>query len=80
MVTDFVLAPLIAVVKAALNALPAGSAPSLPSIAPLWTSLAGFDSLVPIGGPLAFMLGLLALGVAFVALRLVLTLWNLIYP
>lgn len=80
MLTDLLLAPLIEAVNAAVDRLPAGQAPNLPDPAGWWSQLQGLDSLVPIMGPLVFMLGLLGLVVVFVAARLILTVWNLIWP
>lgn len=80
MITDALLSPLIAAVRSVLELLPVGTAPNLPSLQPVWDLIGGLDSLVPIVGPLLFMLGLLSGVVVFVTVRLVLTLWNLIWP
>ncbi len=40
----------------------------------------GFDSIVPVMPLITLMLGLLAFGAIFVLVRIVLTIWNLIYP
>ncbi len=52
----------------------------LPSMAPVSSLLGKVDSLIPIAGPLAAAQVVLALVVVFVSIRLVLTLWNLIWP
>lgn len=80
MVTDALLAPVLSVVQWVLDLLPDGQPPALPDLDLLWDALAGIDSLVPILGPLTFMVGLLGAVVAFVVARIVLTVWNLIWP
>jgi hypothetical protein len=80
MVTDALLAPLLAVVAKVVGLLPDGSPLPLPSLTPLLTVIGQVDSLVPIAGPLAVVTTVLAAGVVFVLVRLVLTVWNLIWP
>jgi len=80
MVTDWLVGLILDAVNAALDLLPVGQAPALPSLAPVWNLLGGIDSLVPILGPLTFMLGLLGLAVVFLLVRLVLVVWNLVWP
>lgn len=80
MVTDALLAPLLALVGKVLGWLPDGSSLPLPSLAPLMTVIGQVDSLVPIAGPLYLICTLLAAGAVFVLVRLLLTVWNLIYP
>jgi len=80
MVLDFLLNPILNAAEAVTGRMPQGQPLTLPSLDGLWSQLRGFDSLVPVMGPLSLMLGLLALGVVFVAARLVLTVWNLIWP
>lgn len=80
MITDALLAPLLAAVDMIIGWLPAGQALDLPNIDAVWNAIATLDSLIPIIGPLMVMLGLLAVGVVFVIVRLALTVWNLIYP
>jgi hypothetical protein len=53
---------------------------SIGPIDALWTAVRQFDSLVPVMGPVVAMLTLLTAVVAFVIVRLVLTVWNLIWP
>jgi hypothetical protein len=79
-ITDALVAPLLAVVSWVVGKLPSGHALALPSLDELWQTVAQVDSLVPVYGPLQVMLGVLALGAVFVVVRLVLTVWNLIWP
>lgn len=80
MVVDALLAPLLSVVEWVLGLLPAGKALPLPNLTALWNLVAVADSIIPIMGPLLVGLGLLAFGAVFVVVRIVLTVWNLIYP
>jgi hypothetical protein len=80
MVTDALLAPLLALVAKVVGWLPDGNALPLPSLTPLLTVIGQVDSLVPIAGPLAVVCTILAAGAVFVLVRLVLTVWNLIWP
>lgn len=80
MVTDAILAPLLAVVQWVVDMLPTGQSLSLGPVDGLWTAVRQFDSLIPVMGPVVVMLGLLSAVVAFVVVRLILTVWNLIYP
>lgn len=80
MVTDAVLAPLLAMVQAVVGWLPEGQPLTVAPIDSVWLAIAQVDSLVPIMGPLIAMLGVLSAVVVFIAVRLVLTVWNLIYP
>lgn len=80
MIVDAILAPLLAAVSWALGLLPEGAPLDLPTLSPLWSAVSMLDSIVPIIGPLTVMLGLLSFGAVFVVVRLVLTVWNLIYP
>ncbi|WP_263118596.1 hypothetical protein [Cellulomonas sp. RIT-PI-Y] len=80
MVTDAILAPLLAVVQWVVDMLPTGEPLSLGPVDGLWTAVRQFDSLIPVMGPVVVMLGLLSAVVAFVVVRLILTVWNLIYP
>lgn len=80
MITDAVLAPIIAAVRYFIGLLPTGQPLQLPSLGPVWDLIARVDSLVPILGPLQVMLAVLALGAVFIVVRLGLTLWNLIWP
>lgn len=80
MITDAIVAPLLAVVSWVVGKLPAGAPLSLPSLSGVWDVVRQVDSLVPIWGPLQVMLAVLALGAVFIVVRLVLTVWNLIWP
>ena len=80
MVIDWLFGPVVAAVGAGVDKLPQGHALALPSLTPLWDLIAGLDSIVPIMGPLTVMLGVLGFGAAFIVVRLVLTVWNLLYP
>jgi hypothetical protein len=79
-ITDALLSPLLAVVSAVVDMLPTGTPLSIGPVSTLWTAVRQFDSLVPVMGPLTAMLGILSAVVAFVVVRLVLTVWNLIWP
>jgi hypothetical protein len=79
-VTDFLIAPLLAVLQWAVNALPDGQPVSIPGVGPLVTWISRVDSLIPISGPLTFAMGMLGLVVVFVGVRLLLTAWNLVWP
>jgi hypothetical protein len=80
MIVDAIAAPILAIVQWALGLLPRGEALPLPDSSGLWELLAGFDSLVPIWPVLYAGLGLLSAAVVFVTIRIVLTVWNLIWP
>lgn len=80
MVTDALLQPLINVVAYVVGLLPDGQPVALPPISGLWDWLRDFDSLIPVMGPVTFFLALVSAVVVFVAVRLTLTVWNLIYP
>lgn len=80
MVTDAILAPILAVVAKMVDLLPDGTAFSLPAIAGLWDWLLDFNTLIPVYGPVVAMLAVLSAVVVFVTVRLILTIWNLIYP
>lgn len=53
---------------------------SLPSAGPVVAVLGRVDSLVPIAGPVSAALIVLSAVVAFIAVRLILMLWNLLWP
>lgn len=53
---------------------------SLPVVGPLGEFLGKLDTLIPILGPLQLAMTVLSAVVAFVALRVLLTLWNLVWP
>lgn len=80
MVTDALLAPLLAAVQLVVGWLPDGDPVSVPGLGPVWLAVAQVDSLVPVMGPLVAMLGLLSAVVVFLVVRLVLVVWNLVYP
>lgn len=80
MITDALLSVIASVGNWLLGWLPDGAPIALPSLAPLWSLAAEVNSLIEINTPVHVMLGVLAAGVVFVVARLVLTLWNLVYP
>jgi hypothetical protein len=81
MITDAIVGWVLSAVSAAINLLPDGQPVSgMPGVGPLLLWLGRVDSLVPISGPLTFAMGVLGAGVAFVAVRLILTAWNLVWP
>jgi hypothetical protein len=80
MVTDAILRPLLSVVDFAFGLLPRAAPMALPGGGALAQQLAGLDSLIPIGGPLRIALGILSAVVVFMLVRLILTVWNLIWP
>lgn len=80
MITDRILGLLAALLETVTAPLPRGSALQLPSLDSFWNALAGIDSLIPILGPITAGLTLLGALGAFLLVRLVLVVWNLIYP
>jgi hypothetical protein len=68
-----------AVLSPVLDLLPSDHL-SLPSAAPVADALASIDAVVPILGPLHMAATCLAAVLAFITTRLLLTVWNLIYP
>ena len=79
MVTDAVLGPLFVLAEWVLAQLP--SAPvTVPGAGAMLLWVGRVDSLVPIAEPLTFAAGLGAVAVVFVVIRLVLTMWNLVWP
>lgn len=80
MITDAVMTPVLSAVTWVLGLLPVGSPLPLPALDGFWSLVAQVDSLVPIWPVLYAALGLLAAGMVFVTVRLVLTVWNLVWP
>ena len=80
MIIDALLAPLLDAVQWAIDRLPTGEPLALPNLDPWWATLRGLDSLIPVMGPVAVALSLLGMGAVFVVVRLILTVWNLIWP
>lgn len=80
MITDAILGPLLGVVRWMVGLLPQGNPLPLPSLDQLWQIVGEVDGLVPVGTPLTVMLGVLAVGAVFIVVRLVLTVWNLVWP
>jgi hypothetical protein len=80
MVTDALLAPLLALAQWVVDTLPDGQALALPSLDGVWSAMAGLNSLLPVSEVVIAALGLLSLVVVFLAVRLVLVLWNLVWP
>lgn len=79
MVTDALLRPLLGVLQWVIDTLPVWS-PNFGSVSAIVVWIGRVDSLVPIAGPLSVMLGVLAFGVVFVLVRMVLLAWNLVWP
>lgn len=80
MITDWLLWPLLATVEWAVNSLPDGEPIDVPGVSTLALWIARVDSLIPISEPLGAAMGVLSAVVLFVAARLVLTAWNLVWP
>jgi hypothetical protein len=78
-ITDALLAVASTIAGWIAALLPSGHL-TIPGSGPLVTVLGQLDSLVPIAGPLTAGVGVLAAVLAFVVVRLVLVLWNLIWP
>lgn len=79
MVTDALISPFLYTVEYLIGLIPEYS-PDFGAVDSIVVWVARVDSLIPIAGPLSVMLGVLALGVVFVIVRLALTVWNLIWP
>lgn len=79
MITDAILHWAVAVWNGAIGLLPHGHL-SLPSASGLADLLGGLDSLVPILGPLSLALTILAAVVVFISVRVILVIWNIVYP
>lgn len=80
MLVDALMGPLVQVVNAMMNLLPIGHAMAIGPVEAVWMGVRKFDSLVPVLGPLTAMLALLGVLAGFLVVRVVLVLWNLIYP
>ncbi len=80
MITDAILTVLSAVVGFLTSALPDGQPLTLPGASGLASAVGKVDSLVPIAGPMQALLGVMAAALVFVAVRLVLVIWNLLWP
>lgn len=80
MIVDALLTPLVMAVTAVLSWLPVGAAMAIGPVEAVWMGVRKFDSLIPVLGPLTAMLGLLGVLAGFLVVRVVLVLWNLIYP
>jgi len=79
-IVDGLLAPLLSAVRTVLGWLPTGAPLDVGVVDTVWAAARQFDSLVPIMGPLVAMLGLLSALAGFLVVRVVLVVWNLIYP
>jgi hypothetical protein len=79
-ITDEFLGVILGVVSGLVDSLPKGQPLDLPGVGGFWGVVTGVDSLVPILGPVYMAAGLLAAMVVFVGVRMVLTVWNLIWP
>lgn len=71
---------LTGLLRPVIETLPAGAPLPIPDLSGVGRTLGAIDQLVPIAGPLSAALGLLAALGVFIAVRLVLLVWNLIYP
>lgn len=80
MIVDLALSPFLAAVEFLVGLLPTGQALPIGPVASVWSAVAQFDSFIPVMGPLVAMLGVLSAVAVFIVVRLVLTVWNLIYP
>jgi hypothetical protein len=79
-ITDALARWLAALLAPILDALPDGAPLPLPSFAVVGSTLGAINALLPISGPLQAAVALLGAGVVFVAVRLVLVVWNLLWP
>lgn len=79
MITDALISFVTTIAGWILELLPTGNL-NLPTPQPLVDVLGRVDSLVPIAGPLTAAILVLSAVVAFIAVRLILMLWNLIWP
>ena len=80
MLIDAIVGPLLAAVTGVLAWLPVGQPMEIGPVEAVWLGVRQFDSLVPVLGPVKAMLGLLSVLAGFLVVRVVLVLWNLIYP
>ena len=80
MILDALIGPLLDALSAGLGLLPEGKALDLPNLDGFWNVVAGVDSIVPILGPLVVMMSILSMVLVFMAVRVVLTVWNLVWP
>lgn len=79
MIVDALVAAVLGIWNFTTGLLPTGNLP-LPSPAGLATVLAQLDSLVPILGPLSLALTILAALAAFIVVRLILVVVNIVWP
>lgn len=79
MVTDALISPILAIVEWVVGLIPEYS-PDFGGVSSVVVWIARLDMLIPIAQPLTVMLGVLSGVLVFVLGRLVLTLWNLVWP
>lgn len=78
-ITDALLSFALAIWNGAVGLLPSGHLP-LPSATGLASVLGGLDSLIPILGPLSLALVILSAVVAFIVVRVILVVINIVWP
>jgi hypothetical protein len=79
-ITELLLGLGEAIVRLIGVLLPEGDVPQLPGLGGVASLIAKADSLVPVASVVQAALVLLSFGVAFVLVRLVLVVWNLLWP
>lgn len=80
MVTDFFLGLILSAVETVVGWLPDGVALDLPVIDSMVAWIQDLNSVIPVGPVIQAGVALLSLLGVFLAVRLVLTVWNLIWP
>lgn len=80
MITDAILWPLVMLAEWLERTLPDGAPLGMPDTSSFWSAVAGLNSLVPVGEVLVVALSLFAALAVFLVIRLVLLVWNLVYP
>lgn len=80
MVTDFFLGLILSAVEAVVGLLPEGQPLDIPAIDSMVSWIQDLNSVIPVGPVIQAAVALLSLLGVFLAVRLVLTVWNLIWP
>jgi hypothetical protein len=79
-VTDALLAPLLALCEWLVGSLPAGEPFDVPALATVWEWVARVDSVLPVLGLVEVAVGLLAAVVGFFLVRMVLVVRHVLLP
>lgn len=80
MITDALLHALTLAILGFTSLLPQSSGWALPDLEPVWGPIRKMNSLLPIGDQLVAVIAVLAVVGVFVLVRLLLVLWNAIWP